>query len=74
MTAETACGPSRDHLDWPFYADEHRALAGEADAFIAGKGLGAIDHHDADASCKALVAKLGDFYEEKVRPEVRGGI
>jgi acyl-CoA dehydrogenase len=52
-------GPSRDHLDWPFLGDEHRALAAELDAFIAGGGLGQIDHHDADAACKGLVRKLG---------------
>ena len=52
-------GPSRDHLDWPFLGPDHRRLAEELDAFIAGGGLGAIDHGDADAACKALVARLG---------------
>lgn len=52
-------GPSREHLDWPFLGQEHRELARVLDAFIADGGLGAIDHHDADASCKALVRKLG---------------
>lgn len=51
--------PSRDHLDWPFFADSHRALAVELDAFIAGGGLGEIDHADADAACQKLVAALG---------------
>ena len=53
-------GPSREHLDWPFLGEEHRALARELDAFIAGGGLGEIDHHDADAACKALVRRLGE--------------
>ena len=52
-------GPSREHLDWPFLGDEHRALAADLDAFIAGGGLGEIDHHDADAACQALVRRLG---------------
>jgi len=52
-------GPARDHLDWPFLGDEHRALAADLDAFIAAGGLGEIDHHDADEACKALVRKLG---------------
>lgn len=52
-------GPARDHLDWPFLGDEHRTLAADLDAFIAGGGLGEIDHHDADAACKTLVRKLG---------------
>jgi alkylation response protein AidB-like acyl-CoA dehydrogenase len=51
--------PSRDHLDWPFYGDGHRALAAEIGTFIAKGGLGTIDHGDADAACKALVRKLG---------------
>jgi len=52
-------GPSREHLDWPFLGDEHRALAADLDAFISGGGLGEIDHHDADAACQALVRRLG---------------
>ncbi|MCL2831479.1 MAG: acyl-CoA dehydrogenase family protein [Betaproteobacteria bacterium] len=51
--------PSREHLDWPFFGPEHRDLVRNLDEFITGGGLGAIDHRDADAACKALVAKLG---------------
>lgn len=53
-------GPSREHLDWPFFGPEHRALAADLDAFLADGGLGTIDHADADAACKALVRRLGD--------------
>ena len=72
--AETLRAPSRDHLDWPFFGPEHRALAKEVDAFIAGKGLGTIDHADADAACKVLVAKLGaaGFLRHCV-PQAHGG-
>jgi alkylation response protein AidB-like acyl-CoA dehydrogenase len=75
MAADTSLQPARDHLDWPFYGEEHRALAVEADAFIAGKGLGVMDHHDADAACKALVAKLGaaGFLRHCV-PQAYGGV
>jgi alkylation response protein AidB-like acyl-CoA dehydrogenase len=62
MTAQThpaGLRPSREHLDWPFLGAEHRALAETLDAFIAGGGLGVIDHHDADSACRALVARLG---------------
>ncbi|HKR88297.1 MAG TPA: acyl-CoA dehydrogenase family protein [Phenylobacterium sp.] len=52
--------PSREHLDWPFFGPEHRALAAQLDAFINSGGLGAIDHADVDSSCKALVKRLGD--------------
>ncbi|PWK76815.1 acyl-CoA dehydrogenase family protein [Aminobacter sp. AP02] len=54
-----AGAPARDHLDWPFFADSHRALAAELDGFVANGGLGEIDHADADAACKKLVAALG---------------
>ncbi|GAA4130798.1 acyl-CoA dehydrogenase family protein [Aminobacter aganoensis] len=54
-----AGAPARDHLDWPFFADSHRALAAELDGFISGGGLGDIDHADADGACKKLVRALG---------------
>jgi alkylation response protein AidB-like acyl-CoA dehydrogenase len=57
--AAAARAPSRDHLDWPFLYDRHRNLAADLDGFIGAGGLGAIDHHDADAACKALVKTLG---------------
>src|SRR5690242_6900223 len=55
-----ALAPSRDHLQWPFFGDEHRALANELDGFVRADGLGIIDHDDADAACKALVRRLGE--------------
>ena len=30
-------GPTREHLDWPFFGAEHRAVAEKLDAF-AGSG------------------------------------
>lgn len=54
-----AGAPSRDHLEWPFFADSHRALVAELDSFVAGGGLGEIDHADADGACKKLVKALG---------------
>ena len=56
---QRSSGPTRDHLDWPFFADSHRALAADLDRFVAGGGLGHVDHHDADTSCNGLVRKLG---------------
>ncbi len=50
---------SSSFLDWPFFDDRHRALAGELDAWAAEH----IDQHhaaDVDAQCKALVAQLGN--------------
>jgi acyl-CoA dehydrogenase len=51
--------PDRTFLDWPFFADSHRALAQELDAWCAAE----LTHHhgaDIDAECRALVRKLAD--------------
>ncbi len=47
------------HLDLPFFDDEHRALAQQLDAWCAVH-LQGLDHHDADATCRALVRQLGE--------------
>lgn len=49
----------RSFLDWPFFEGRHRALADTLDGWAAAN-LGAIDHTDTDAACRALVARLGD--------------
>ncbi len=49
----------RTFLDWPFFEPRHRALA-EALEGWAGESLGAIDHGETDAACRALVRALGD--------------
>ena len=50
---------NRAHLDWPFFDDSHRKLAVGVGQW-AGPGLAGLDHHDVDASCRALVRQLGD--------------
>ena len=45
-------------LSWPFFEERHRALAEKLDTWAAAN-LGDIDHHDVDAACRALVARLG---------------
>ncbi len=48
----------RSHLELPFFDDTHRRLArGLADWTTRAAP---IDHHDADAACRALVRELGD--------------
>ncbi|ETX30269.1 acyl-CoA dehydrogenase family protein [Roseivivax isoporae] len=47
----------RSYLSWPFLEDRHRDRAKALDAW-AGT-LGTIDHHDTDAACRDLVARLG---------------
>ncbi|TPN89633.1 acyl-CoA dehydrogenase [Mesorhizobium sp. CU2] len=47
----------RTFLNWPFFEDRHRQLAENLDAWCA-RNL-PVDHHDVDAACRDLVAKLG---------------
>ncbi|MYI68756.1 MAG: acyl-CoA dehydrogenase [Boseongicola sp. SB0673_bin_14] len=47
----------RSFLNWPFFNECHRAWAAEVEAFALGLE---VDHADADAACKALVAAMGD--------------
>jgi acyl-CoA dehydrogenase len=72
--AATVGPPSRDHIEWPFFEDRHRALVAELDSFIAGDGLGSIDHADVDGACRSLVGRLGaaGFLENCV-PAAYGG-
>ena len=49
----------RTFLSWPFFADHHRALADELEAWASAE-LAGIDHSDTDAACRSLVAALGD--------------
>jgi acyl-CoA dehydrogenase len=50
----------RSFLDWPFLESHHRELARALDDW-ATRALapGAVDHHDTDAACRALVGRLG---------------
>ena len=45
-------GPTREHLDWPFFGPEHRDYAERLDRFAASGALADVDHHDVDASCR----------------------
>ncbi|KPP87606.1 MAG: acyl-CoA dehydrogenase [Rhodobacteraceae bacterium HLUCCO07] len=47
----------RSFLNWPFFEDQHRALAKELEQFAARLS---IDHSDTDAACRALVSDLGE--------------
>ena len=51
----------RSHLDWPFFADEHRALAADLGAWCGGPAgrLRRDDEADVDAACRRLVRALG---------------
>ena len=49
-------------LHWPFFNDEHRALAARLDEWAARHllELTADEHHDLDGTCKAIVKALGE--------------
>lgn len=53
-------GPTREHLDWPFFGPEHRAVAERLDSFARSGALSQVDHHDVDRACRELVKMLGD--------------
>jgi acyl-CoA dehydrogenase len=53
-------GPTREHLDWPFFGAEHQSVVEKLDAFAASGLLAAVDHHDTDKACRALVKALGE--------------
>lgn len=53
-------GPTREHLDWPFFEASHRDFAARLDAFVASGALASVDHADVDLACRKLVRLLGD--------------
>ena len=61
MSAQsTLSGPTRDHLEWPFFDVEHREFARAVDDFAKSSALTGIDHADVDNACRKLVLSLGD--------------
>ncbi|MDT8857950.1 acyl-CoA dehydrogenase family protein [Paracoccaceae bacterium Fryx2] len=48
----------RSFLEWPFFEDRHRALAGALETWCAAHLP--VDHGDVDAACKGLVRLLGE--------------
>jgi acyl-CoA dehydrogenase len=48
----------KSYLDWPFFADRHRQLERKLDAWAA-ENIDEAHEDDVDATCRALVDKLG---------------
>lgn len=46
-------------LQWPFFDERHHELRQGLQAWCAGT-LASVDHHDTDAACRDLVARLGE--------------
>jgi acyl-CoA dehydrogenase len=62
----------KSFLSWPFFEERHRALAAELDTWAAAN-VTDIDHHDVDAACRTLVARLGkDGWLKNTAPSVDG--
>lgn len=59
-TASSLPGPTRDHLDWPFFEEHHHRFAAEVDAFAKSGVMASIDHADVDGACRTLVKALGE--------------
>jgi acyl-CoA dehydrogenase len=53
--------PDRTFLSWPFFTDEHRALAAELEVFVRQE-VASLPHVETsvDAACRALVRVLGE--------------
>jgi acyl-CoA dehydrogenase len=51
--------PVHDHLELPFFDDQHRDYSSKLNAFAADASLQSIDHIDTDAACRKLVRMLG---------------
>lgn len=65
---------NREHLDWPFFADSHRTLAGGLGDWAA-RALPWTTHADVDAECRRLVRLLGEAgWLRYCVPAAHGGI
>jgi len=53
-------GPTREHLDWPFFGAEHRGVVERLDAFTGSGAFSSVDHHNVDKACRTLVKMLGE--------------
>jgi acyl-CoA dehydrogenase len=60
MIMPVLSGPSRDHLDWPFFDRSQRDFVARLDAFATSEAMTTIDHGDVDMACRKLASALGD--------------
>src|SRR3954469_16228215 len=51
--------PDASFLHWPFFDEPHRRFAQDLRAWADAELPGMVDHHDVDATCRRLVAGLG---------------
>ena len=73
-TRVTESGSATTHLEWPFFDDEHRALATEIATWARRELWESDEPHDVDTACRALVRQLGDAgWLRHVVPSAYGG-
>jgi len=62
-------------LSWPFFEGRHRHFAEELREWARREVHPLVDHHDADASCRRLVRRLGEGgWLRAVVPQAYGGM
>ena len=67
--------PDATFLAWPFFDDRHRRFAGDLSAWAADAVPPLVDHGDVDASCRCLVASLGEAgWLKAAVPAAHGGL
>jgi acyl-CoA dehydrogenase len=67
--------PDSSFLDWPFFEPAHRRFAEALREWAGSEIAGLVDHHDVDATCRRLVAALGEGgWLRAVVPEMHGGL
>jgi acyl-CoA dehydrogenase len=63
------------HLEWPFFDEEHRTLAGDIRDWARRELWDSPEPDDVDAACRALVAQLGEAgWLRHVVPAAHGGV
>jgi acyl-CoA dehydrogenase len=73
-TRKTESGSATTHLEWPFFDEEHRALADEITTWARRELWKSDEPNDVDAACRALVRQLGDAgWLRHVVPAAFGG-
>jgi len=65
----------KTYLDWPFFAESHRALAARLDEWAARNLTDVHDVSELDDTCRKLVARLGkDGWLRYAVPRAYGGV
>lgn len=63
------------HLEWPFFDEEHRTLAGDIRQWARRELWDRSEPDDVDAACRALVTQLGEAgWLRHVVPAAHGGV